>query len=81
MDYTYALDAVTRDPPEAVDPAGVLVHHVDLEVGIVPLLNTNTVTGSECLQLLYLLLQIINNDIQKLFKVSMDFFQLTVLLW
>ena len=81
MNYTDALNAVTGDASEGVNPAGVFIHHVDLEVGVVLLVNTNTFTATECLQLLNLFFQIINNDIKKLFKVSMDFFQLTVLLW
>ena len=77
MNETDVLYAETGDNPEVSDPAGVLVQHVQLEVGIAPLLP-RPLQGLEPPQLLHFLLQIIDDDIEELFKVRMNPLELVV---
>ena len=79
MNEADVLDVEAGDHPEGLDPAGVLVQHVQLEVGV-PSLLARPLKRLEPLQLVHLLLQIVDDDIEELFKVGVNPLELVVLL-
>ena len=77
MDQTDVLDVEAGDHPEVLDPAGVLVQHVQLQVGVASLL-ARPLQSLEPPQLIHLLLQIRDDDIEELFKVGVQPLELVV---
>ena len=78
MNEANVLDVEAGDHPEGLDPAGVLVQHVQLEVGVSSLL-ARPLQRLEPPQLVHFLLQIDDDDIEELFKVGVNPLELVVL--
>ena len=72
------LDAEAGDKAEALDPAGVLGHHEELEAGVAPLL-ARPLQRLEPPQLVNLLLQVLDDDIEELLKVCVEDLEVAIL--
>ena len=80
MDGADVLDVEAGEAAEGLDPGGVLLHHVQLQRGVVPLLRAGRLARLEPLQPRHLLLQVLHHHGQELLEVGVHLLESVVLL-